>query len=136
MLICLLGAVTGGERLNLDVVQCALGVRPSSVPAGKPFEAILLLQNASDVNVDVTAPDVLSAGFQTTIVQSAGSMTLYMEMYDSATSKLLARVIDPEADDRAFAQAANRATNQQAADKILSGWAELLAKHLGDVTHK
>ena len=51
----LLGAVTGGERLNLDVVQCALGVRPSSVPAGKPFEAILLLQNASDVNVDVTA---------------------------------------------------------------------------------
>lgn len=51
----LLGAVTGGDRLNLDVVQCALGVRPSSVSAGKPFEAILLLQNASDVNVDVTA---------------------------------------------------------------------------------
>lgn len=96
---------------------------------------VLLLRPAL-VNVDVTAPDVLSAGFQTTIVQSAGSMTLYMEMYDSATSKLLARVIDPEADDRAFAQAANRATNQQAADKILSGWAELLAKHLGDVTHK
>ena len=51
----LLGAVTGGDRLNLDVMQCALGVRPSSIPAGKPFEAILLLQNASDVNVDVTA---------------------------------------------------------------------------------
>ena len=51
----LLGAVTGGDRLSLDVMQCALGVRPSSISAGKPFEAILLLQNASDVNVDVTA---------------------------------------------------------------------------------
>ncbi len=51
----LLGAITDGDRLNLDVVQCALGVRPSAVPAGKPFEAILLIQNASDVNVDVTA---------------------------------------------------------------------------------
>ncbi len=51
----LLGAITGGERVNLDVVQCALGVRPSSTPAGKPFEAVLLLQNASDSDVDVTA---------------------------------------------------------------------------------
>lgn len=51
----LLGAITDGERLNLDVVQCALGVRPSAIPAGKPFEVILLIQNASDVNVDVTA---------------------------------------------------------------------------------
>jgi hypothetical protein len=94
---------------------------------------VLLLRPAL-VNVDVTAPDLLSAGFQTTIVQSAGSMTLYMEMYDSATSKLLARVIDPEADDRGFAQAANRATNQQAADRLLRDWAELLAKHLGEAT--
>ncbi len=51
----LLGAITGGERLNLDVVQCALAVRPARTPAGRAFEAILLLQNASDVDVDVTA---------------------------------------------------------------------------------
>jgi hypothetical protein len=51
----LLGAITNGDRQNLDVVQCALGVRPSNVPAGKPFEVVLLLQNASDMDVDVTA---------------------------------------------------------------------------------
>lgn len=51
----LLGAITGGERLNLDVVQCALAVRPSATPAGRPFLAVLLLQNASDIDVDVTA---------------------------------------------------------------------------------
>lgn len=49
----LLGAITGGERVNLSVVQAALGVRPRSTPAGRPFEVILLLQNASDVDVDV-----------------------------------------------------------------------------------
>lgn len=96
---------------------------------------VLLLRPAL-LNVDVTAPDVMSAGIQTTIVRSAGSMTLYMEMYDSATSKLLARVIDPEADDHGFAQAANRATNQHAADMILRNWADLLAKHLAEVTEK
>lgn len=51
----LLGAVTDEERLVIDVVQCALALRPSTPAAGQPFEAILLMQNASDVNVDVTA---------------------------------------------------------------------------------
>lgn len=49
----ILGYITGGERYNLNVVQLALGVRPRVVRAGRPFEAILLVQNASNVNVDV-----------------------------------------------------------------------------------
>lgn len=51
----LLGYITGGERCNINVVQLALAVRPRVVRAGRPFEAILLVQNASDVDVDVTA---------------------------------------------------------------------------------
>ncbi len=50
----MLGAITGGERVNISVMQCALGVRPRNVPAGQPFEVILLLQNASDADVDVS----------------------------------------------------------------------------------
>ncbi|MBI5667230.1 MAG: hypothetical protein HZC41_04410 [Chloroflexi bacterium] len=50
-----LGYITGGDRLNVSVVQLALAVRPRVSRAGRPFEAILLLQNASDVDVDVTA---------------------------------------------------------------------------------
>ena len=57
-------------------------------------------------------------------------MTLYMEMYDSATSTLIARVVDPQADNEGFAQRANRVTNKAAADRMLRHWAELLAKHL------
>lgn len=49
----ILGYITGGKRHNVNVVQVALGVRPRVVRAGRPFEAVLLVQNASDVNVDV-----------------------------------------------------------------------------------
>jgi len=93
---------------------------------------VLLLRPAL-INVDVVAPDVMRAGMSRTFVRSAGSMTLYMEFYDSATSTLLARVADPRADDRGFATQANRVTNKAAADRILRSWAELLAKHLDEV---
>lgn len=49
----ILGYITGGERVNVNVVQVALAVRPRNVRAGRPFEAILMVQNASDINVDV-----------------------------------------------------------------------------------
>ncbi len=51
----ILGFLTGGPRYNLSVVQFALATRPRVVHAGRPFEAILLVQNASDVDVDITA---------------------------------------------------------------------------------
>ncbi|MDX2416231.1 MAG: DUF3313 family protein [Xanthomonadales bacterium] len=94
---------------------------------------VLLLRPAL-INVDVVAPDIMTADMRSTFVSSAGSMTLYMEMYDSATSTLIARVVDPRADDEGFAQRANRVTNKAAADRMLRHWAELLAKHLGEVT--
>ena len=86
------------------------------------------------INVEVTAPDIPTAGMRRTYVASAGQMTLYMEMYDSSTSTLLARVIDPKAGDSGgIAMAANRVTNMAEADRILSHWARLLNKHLGDM---
>ena len=93
---------------------------------------VLLLRPAL-INVDVVAPDISRVGMSRTFIRSAGSMTLYMEFYDSATSTLLARVADPQADDRGFATQADRVTNKAAADHILRSWAELLAKHLSEV---
>jgi hypothetical protein len=95
---------------------------------------VLLLRPAI-INLYIEAPDVRS-GFSRVIVDSAGQMTLYMELYDSATSTLLARVVDPQADDKAFAQVANRATNKVAADRIIKNWASLLSAHLSDVKQK
>jgi hypothetical protein len=91
---------------------------------------VLLLRPAI-INLDVTAPDTMRAGFSTTVVASAGQMTLYMELYDSAKSELLARVIDPQAGRESGI--ANRVSNTMEADLILRRWADLLSQHLGDL---
>jgi hypothetical protein len=49
-----LGYITGGDRINLGVVQIAPGVRPKIAQAGRPFEIALVVQNACDAKVDVT----------------------------------------------------------------------------------
>lgn len=90
---------------------------------------VLVLRPAL-INVEVSAPDLMTAGIGATIVRSAGQMTLYLELWDSATNTLLARVVDARADDPATGQIANRVTNTVAADRILESWAEELRKHL------
>ena len=52
----ILGYITGGERLTLNnVVEAALAVHPRAERAGRPFEVIALMQNITDVNIQVTA---------------------------------------------------------------------------------
>jgi len=95
---------------------------------------VLMLRPAI-INLDITAPDVRSS-FSRVIVESAGQMTLYMEFYDSATESLLARVVDPQADNKAYAQAATRVTNRAAANRIINRWASMLSAHLSEVKQK
>jgi hypothetical protein len=96
---------------------------------------VLLLRPAL-LNVEVNAPDLMTAGVGATVVRSAGQMTLYLELWDPATNTILARISDAQADDEAFAQRANRVTNKAAADRILKDWAEELRKRLDTVKGK
>jgi hypothetical protein len=96
---------------------------------------VLLLRPAL-LNVEVNAPDIMTAGISRTVVRSAGQMTLYLELWDPSTKTLLARVEDVREDDQAFGQVANRATNKAAADQILREWAEELRKRLDTVRGK
>lgn len=50
-----LGAITGGARASLDVVQLAAAARPRLPAAGQVFELALLVQNAGDAPVELTA---------------------------------------------------------------------------------
>ena len=95
---------------------------------------VLVLRPAL-VNLDVTAPDLNTPSMSYTIVQSAGSMTLYLEMYDGGTNAKIAMVADSRADpDSGIAERANRTTNKAAADRILRHWADRLVKAL-DTAH-
>jgi hypothetical protein len=96
-------------------------------------DGVLILRPAI-INLDVTAPDTMTAGMSQTVVASAGSMTLYLELYDGKTNAIIARIIDPEAADNVgLAQVANRVTNTADFDRVLRRWAEILNKHLAQV---
>ena len=96
-------------------------------------DGVLILRPAI-VNLDVTAPDIMTAGMSETVVASAGSMTLYLELYDGKTQAIIARIIDPEAADNVgIAQVANRVTNTADFDRVLRRWAEILNKHLAQI---
>jgi hypothetical protein len=93
---------------------------------------VLILRPAI-INLVVNAPDVQAAGMETTFVASAGEMTLYLELYDSMTSDLLARVIDAEGDQAGgMAHMGGRVENKAAADRILRRWADTLRKRLDE----
>jgi hypothetical protein len=96
---------------------------------------VLVLRPAL-LNVEVSAPDLMTASYGPTVVRSAGQMTLYLELWDSTTNTLLARVMDAEADNDAFAKQANRVTNTQAADRILRDWAQELRGRLDEIKGK
>ena len=92
----------------------------------------VLIVRPAIVNLEITAPDVGVAGMSRVYVSSAGQMTLYMELFDSVTGAIVARVMDAESSDRGFGMQANSMTNKVEADRILRSWASELAEHLGE----
>jgi hypothetical protein len=95
---------------------------------------VLILRPAI-VNLQITAPDLMTPGMEQTFVASAGSMTLYLELLDGKTGDLIARVIDPEAaDDAGMAGIANGVTNTADFDRIVQRWAQILNSHLAQVS--
>jgi hypothetical protein len=96
-------------------------------------EDVLLVRPAI-INLDVNAPDTMSAGRSNTYTSSAGEMTLYIEIYDSVTGDLIAKALDRKADTtrNGYYTWANSVTNSAAAKRILGGWASILLDALNE----
>ena len=93
---------------------------------------VLLLRPAI-VDLDVSAPDLMEPGRTATFTASAGAMTLYLELYDSATSSIIGRVIDrSSARGSGRITISNSVTNRAEADRMLRRWADLLRKALDE----
>jgi len=94
----------------------------------------VLLIRPAIVDLNPNAPDLSTAGMSRTYTDTAGDMTLYIELYDSQTSDLMAKAMDKRFDGRnsSFYTWANRATNTAAADRILKGWANILLDALNE----
>ena len=87
---------------------------------------VLILRPAI-IDLDVTAPDTMSAGRSKTFTTNAGSMTLFLELYDGVTGEILARIVDPQqARDNAHMMWQTSVQNRMEADNTLRKWAALL----------
>lgn len=95
-------------------------------------EDVLILRPAI-IDLEVSAPDTMPAGRSYTMSESAGAMTLYLELFDSVSSQILARAIDRD-EDRGSGRIhwQNGVTNKAEADRILRRWASALRKRLDE----
>jgi len=99
-------------------------------------EDVLVLRPAI-IDLDITAPDTLQAGRSFTLSESAGAMTLYLEVFDSVTGQILARAVDRRAGrSMGRIQWQNRVTNTAEANRILRRWASALRQRLDEVHGK
>lgn len=83
-------------------------------------------------NLTIAAPAVnLADPGEQTFATSAGSMTLVLEFYDSATSQLIGRVIDPQtSSDYGIFAWQSGAQNQTVATGIMKKWADTLLHYM------
>lgn len=91
----------------------------------------VLRVNIHIVNLYVTAPDTNEAGRSRTYTVSAGEMTLVLELFDSETGEVLARVVDRrEARGAGGMSISNSVMNAGEAQLIASSWARILRNGL------
>jgi len=99
----------------------------------------VLLVKAAILDLDINAPDIHSSSMSGSAVTSAGSMSLFMELFDSETDDLLAKAMDATRDRQSMVlQFQSGAANRQAARKMMEPWATALRKgldHARSATH-
>jgi hypothetical protein len=83
------------------------------------------------VNLFITAPDAATAGRSRTYTANSGQMTLVMEVRDSVTGEVLARVVDARSGrNSGFMTVTNRVTNTADARRAIQSWAVALRNGL------
>jgi hypothetical protein len=78
-------------------------------------------------DLDVFAPDTPGTAGTRSLIPSAGTMSLYMELIDSVTGDVLVKAYDNKYDrTRTHVQVQNRVRNEAAAGDMLAEWAHTL----------
>lgn len=129
------------ERMKKDLAKLLRDVfrdeleRDGGWPLVESTDDDVLLVRPAILDLDVTSPDTANPSRTYSFAASAGAATLMLEAYDSVTGEILARVLDRQEATEAgnFIRWTNRVTNRVAAERVLSGWAELLRERLDEV---
>ena len=124
---------SGTINLLMDVFTKAVETNGNFALTTEKGEDTLLVR-PSIIKLDVYAPDVDRSTRQKNYVREAGVATLYLEVFDSNTGEILARVVDKKRGrDHGWMREANRATNTQEAKIIFKSWAKRLNEQLAKI---
>jgi hypothetical protein len=97
----------------------------------------VLLIRPAIIDLDIAAPDPEQGVSSVTFTTSAGSMALYIELYDSESNEILARAVDRRAARHiGDVEVTSISTNTDDARRLLQHWADLLVKKLDEAHGK
>jgi hypothetical protein len=126
------------ERIKTEIKQLFMEIFTSELENGgyimaKERARDVLIVKPAIIGLDVNAPDSMAGGMNDTFATTAGSMTLFMELYDSETDDLLVKAIDPTSDlETTYIERRSRVSNRAAARRMMTPWAEALRRGLDD----
>ncbi len=128
------------EKIKTDVAGLFREVFTEKLGGDGGYEIVeaagdnVLLVRPAIIDLDITAPDTMQAGRSRTYTSSAGTATIYIELYDSVTGDILARAADRKAARSVGGNMSytNRVTNRADARRMLGTWAELLRDRLDE----
>ena len=93
----------------------------------------VLLVKPAIVDLDVTAPDIQRAGRTNSYSESAGEMTLNLELFDSLTGDKIAKATDRKRDyRRGYAEWRTSVSNRSDARRMMTSWAKALRSALDE----
>jgi hypothetical protein len=87
----------------------------------------------SVVNLDVVAPDLMSAGRSRTFSQQAGSATLILEARDSLTGALMGSALDTRTIGDSMPYVRNSVTNRSDFEQAFQRWAKISLDGLNEL---
>ena len=126
------------ERIRTRVSELFNSVMVETLEANDGYEVVseadydVLLVRAAIIDLDVTAPDTMSATRSRTFTADSGAATLYIELYDSVSGQIIGRAIDRRAarSPGSTMRWTNRASNTADARRVFRGWADILRNFL------
>jgi hypothetical protein len=128
------------EKIKLEVADLFHETFKEQMEADNGYPMVteagddVLIIRPAIIDLDITAPDIPVAGRTTTYVASAGAATLYLELFDSVSGEILARVIDRKAmRNYGNMQWSNSVTNRQEGKRLFIRWANMLREGLDEV---
>lgn len=126
------------SKIKIELSSLFMGVFSESLLEGG-YELVyetgkdVLLIRPAIIGLDIVAPETNSPGISRTYSETAGEMTLYLELYDSVSGEMLAKALDRQVDRQTgYFEWQNGVTNRAAANRILKVWAKVLKEGLDD----